>query len=278
MKAGKKVPRDFSTDIMSQPRPGEAGNSAAVHVLPSPEDLPAALPAAPAPPWPPDSDHPPVSSSSPSPAPPQGRSEFASSQTGDSADGVGEGRGGWTRPPGDDEGDGARNMRLAFFPLTDLGNAERFRERYKQKLLWCPAIGWLAWDGRRWSRDGADDLVKIAEHDTVRAIQDEADEVAESGDKDETTPSAARATMSSRSIATATNGLYSDKIASWGRSSEALNKLGALSKRGAPYFAVSIDKLDADKMMINVRNGTLVVSRKRSRMAISRSSRMIQKT
>ena len=37
-------------------------------------------------------------------------------------------------------------MRLAFFPLTDLGNAERFRERYLDKLLWCPALGWLAWD------------------------------------------------------------------------------------------------------------------------------------
>ncbi len=35
----------------------------------------------------------------------------------------------------------------------------------------------------------------------------------------------------------------SDKIAGWGRSSEAVNKLGALSKRGAPYFAVGIDKL-----------------------------------
>jgi putative DNA primase/helicase len=74
-------------------------------------------------------------------------------------------------------------MRLAFFPLTDLGNAERFRERYLDKLLWCPALGWLAWDGKRWSRDGADDLVKIAEHDTVRAIQDEAEEVRDSGIK-----------------------------------------------------------------------------------------------
>jgi putative DNA primase/helicase len=112
---------------------------------------------------------------------------------------------GLARPPhGDDEAGDARNMRLAFFPLTDLGNAERFRERYKRRLLWCPAIGWLAWDGRRWSRDGADDLVKIAEHDTVRAIQDEADAVRDSGDKDVTMPSAARAIMSSRSTATAT--------------------------------------------------------------------------
>jgi hypothetical protein len=54
LKVGKKTPRDFSTDMLSQPRPGEAGNSAAVHVLPSLKTLPM-LPAAPAHPRPPDS-------------------------------------------------------------------------------------------------------------------------------------------------------------------------------------------------------------------------------
>jgi putative DNA primase/helicase len=168
-------------------------------------------------------------------------------------------------------------MRLAFFPLTDLGNAERFRERYLDKLLWCPALGWLAWDGKRWSRDGADDLVKIAEHDTVRAIQDEADEVRDSGRKDRArSPRGARDLWST---ARQQDVLYSDKIASWGRSSEALNKLGALSKRGAPYFAIGVDKLDADKMKINVNNGTLVVARiGATARTMSASSRMIRPT
>ena len=259
MKLGAKNPRFFSKPIMSQPRPGEAGNSAAVHVLPSPEDHPDVVAAAPAPLRPPDPVDPPISSPPSSPAPLRGRSELASSQTGDSADGGWSEGGGDGAPPGDDEDAGARNMRLAFFPLTDLGNAERFRERYRGRLLWCPAIGWLAWDGRRWSRDGADELVKIAEHDTVRAIQDEADEVAASGCKDmPDSPKGARDWVFDKDKGI----LYSDKIARWGRSSEAANKLGALSKRGAPYFAVSIDKLDADKMMINVRNGTLVVRRR----------------
>jgi len=62
MKMGAKNPRSFSKPIMSQPRPGEAGNSAAVHVLSSPEDHPVAVAAAPAPPRPPDSDDPPISS------------------------------------------------------------------------------------------------------------------------------------------------------------------------------------------------------------------------
>src|SRR5258708_6174388 len=58
------------------------------------------------------------------------------------------------KPPRATETISGRNMRLALFPLTDLGNAERFRERYLDKLLWCPALGWLAWDSKRWSSEG----------------------------------------------------------------------------------------------------------------------------
>jgi DNA-binding GntR family transcriptional regulator len=36
----------------------------------------------------------------------------------------------------------------------------------------------------------------------------------------------------------------------------------------------AIDKLDADKMMINVRNGTLVMRRKARKATMSSSSRM----
>src|SRR5262249_39544121 len=52
------------------------------------------------------------------------------------------------------------DRRLAFFPQTDLGNAERFRERFRGKLIWCAAIGWLWWDAKRWSRTGADEQVR----------------------------------------------------------------------------------------------------------------------
>jgi putative DNA primase/helicase len=209
---------------------------------------------------PPDDFNPPDSSVAP--APPPGTNGKPSSQTG----AVPQSAGGWgaggepPRPPA--EPDDVRNMRLAFFPLTDLGNAERFRERYKDRLLWCPAIGWLTWDGRRWSREGAEELVKIAEHDTVRMIQDEAKELKASGCKDDQDPPRGARDFVFKVDRDGNKTLYSDKVAAWGRSSEAVNKLGALSKRGAPYFAVSIDKLDADKMKINVRNGTLVVAKR----------------
>lgn len=164
------------------------------------------------------------------------------------------------KPPAESEDE--LNLRLALFPLTDLGNAERFRERYKDRLIYNAALGWLVWDGKRWSRDGADDLVKIAEHKTVRAIQDEAEAVRRSGDRDapDAEPGARDFVVESKKDGTVVR--FSDKVSRWGRASEAVNKLGALSKRGAPYFAVGIDKLDADKMKINVNNGTLVIRRR----------------
>lgn len=246
VKAGTKKPRDLAevrrSAAQSRPRPAAVIKPS----LPSSSSPPASSPA------------PSVAAAAAS-VPPNGEGKTTISQTGASspkapAAGV-EGAG---KPPRVTETDDELNMRLAFFPLTDLGNAERFRERYKNRLKWCKALGWLAWDGKRWSRDNADSLVKIAEHDTVRAIQFEADAVRDSGrddieedgrdfvvEPDEDEPV-----------------LYSDKIAKWGRASEAVNKLGALSKRGEPYFAIGIDRLDSDKFKINVNNGTLIIARK----------------
>lgn len=198
------------------------------------------------------------------PAPPAEGGDAVSSQTGASAASGTDGGAGGGEPPhgGSDDDDAAArrlNLRLAFFPLTDLGNAERFRERYRGRLLFCAAIGWLAWDGRRWSKDGAEELVKIAEHDTVRAIQAEAEAVRETGVRDRGEDGARDFVVEVKRSGEEV--LYSDKIARWGRSSEAANKLGALSKRGAPYLSIGVDKLDADPMKINVANGTLIVER-----------------
>ena len=167
------------------------------------------------------------------------------------------------KPPCAEETEQDRNLRLAFFPLTDLGNAERFRERYRDKLLWHPEKEtWLAWNGKRWSTERASEVVKCAEHITVRAIQDEAKAVRQSGRRDVHDPLPGALDHLFEQKRDGTEVLYSDKIARWGRSSEALSKISALSKLGGAYLAVSTKELDADKMKINVNNGTLVISRK----------------
>ena len=60
------------------------------------------------------------------------------------------------------------------YPLTDVGNADRFADRYGQRLRYCaPWSKWLCWDGRRWS---IDDTVQVENYAdlTVRAILDAA--------------------------------------------------------------------------------------------------------
>lgn len=163
---------------------------------------------------------------------------------------------------GDDDG-APLDWRLAFRPLTDLGNSERFRDRNRGRFIWCAALGWMWWDGRRWSREGADDKVKAAEHDTVRAIQDEAaalrgatiEEIAENPDA----RSKHDVLLGSKKVYGDDREWYlSDALAGWGRQSEQVNKLAPIAKRAAPYLAVMTDQLDADPFKFNVANGTLV--------------------
>lgn len=145
--------------------------------------------------------------------------------------------------------------------MTDLGNAERFFARNQGRLLWCAAFGWLVWDGKRYSRNGADSAVMIAEHDTVRLIQEEARAIFETGLRDQVPGGQdyVWAVVRKQPI------LFSERLAQWGRESESVNKLGALSKRGEPYFAIGLDQLDADKFKINVNNGTLVIRKSAER-------------
>jgi len=155
-------------------------------------------------------------------------------------------------PPGDKGGGDEPerehlDLELAFLPMTDLGNAERFTARFRNRLLYCPAFGWAAWDGKRWAKGGSEEVVKRGEHETARAIQDEARALRESGRDFEITDARGK------------NVLYSERLAAWGRVSEGANHLGAISKRACANLAIGVEELDADKMVFNVTNGTLII-------------------
>jgi putative DNA primase/helicase len=173
------------------------------------------------------------------------------------------------------------DLRLAFLPLTDLGNAERFRERNRGKLLWCREMdgNWLHWDGRRWSREGAEARARIAEHECVRAIKDEADALRRSGQdvpvgstkkKKPKAPShkekvgAMFAALAGQDTPADPDGgeeeeqtMYSDLLDRWARKSEDASGLSPIGKHAQPYLSVSSRELDADPFAINVLNGTL---------------------
>ncbi|MEM6586486.1 MAG: phage/plasmid primase, P4 family, partial [Pseudomonadota bacterium] len=218
-----------------------------------------------------------------------------------------------------------RDLTCAHFPLTDLGNAERWRVRYGDDFRFCDKIGWFMWDGRRWrllseEKDALPAEVMQSVFSTIRSIRNEAALIAALGCEDppnlmdseerlahfqtwamqvskegwaelerairrsypldqdgeisnecldaineavefvrecEITDQAFE-TMPSR------RKLWSDAIKGHAKMSEGAGKLGSVAKlaRSFPGIAVEPDAFDADRMAINVLNGTLRLRRR----------------
>lgn len=220
-------------------------------------------------------------------------------------------------------------LKCARFPMTDLGNLERFLARSGRDFLcvaaWAESSsspGYMAWDGKRWNRSMADALFGLAAQETMRLIQEEADFIRASGvpfppeegdlpdpdgeeqsnpdeeAADESDPTAAeRAFLKAEAKRTArrssqwylqrhlarqtrhdgprydhivqvkSNGdivLYSDKLAAWGRTSESAGHIECLRKLAPPRLSARPEDFDADPLMLNVQNGTLVFHRPES--------------
>ncbi|MGI9360947.1 MAG: DNA primase family protein [Parasphingorhabdus sp.] len=176
------------------------------------------------------------------------------------------------RPPADDELD----RRCARFDLTDLGNAERFVNRYAKDFRFCPELGWFRWDSRRWEllseeKDRMPAPVMQAIFATVRAIKNEAVLVRRSGER-KVAPEHMDAAQKAHFAETHADRMdfvvdvkknipvmYSDKLAEWARSSEAVGKLGAIGNLAKAFaeIVVNVDDFDQDRLAINCLNGTL---------------------
>ena len=66
----------------------------------------------------------------------------------------------------------ALKYRPAGRDLTDAGNAELFAKMNRDRLRWCAALGWLAWNGKQWEVD--DQAAARAALDFSKAMLDEA--------------------------------------------------------------------------------------------------------
>lgn len=184
------------------------------------------------------------------------------------------------RPLADD----ALDRVCARFPMTDLGNAERFVHRFGQDFRFCAELGWFRWDGRRWLLLGEEPRalppeVMQAIFVTMRAIKNEAKLVRDSGERAD--PPAGLAGEALAAFEREQAGrmdwrvelrgnrtiMYSDKLAEWARTSEAAGKIaaaGALAKSMGQLVA-SVPDFDRERMAINVLNGTLRLDRRKRR-------------
>ena len=114
---------------------------------------------------------------------------------------------------------------------TDLGNAERFVDAHRDRVLWCPSRkAFLCWDGKRYAWDERGEAVKLA-HLTARSIFHEA---ANTEDEDE-----------------------QKKIAGFAAASQNTTRIKAMLTEAKPYLAVGMDELDRDPWLVNCQNGTL---------------------
>lgn len=167
--------------------------------------------------------------------------------------------------------DADRDRVCATLPQTDLGNAERFRVRFGHMFRFCPDIGWLRWDGRRWAlltseKDELPGEVMQAVFLTVRAIGNEAKLVADSGDingVDEATALAERRMDFVVKVKGNVATMFSDTIREHAKASESKSRLSAIPALVQSFDTTLVRQADLDReaMAINVLNGTIRIIR-----------------
>jgi putative DNA primase/helicase len=130
------------------------------------------------------------------------------------------------------DADRLEDLARTMFALTDYGNAERLVAMHGQDIRHASGIGWLVWDGRRFSPDDTGELLRRAKS-TARAIYHDA---ANCEDDDER-----------------------KRIGAWARTSESEPRLRAMVSLAAsePTVVVRARDLDADPFQLNVLNGTV---------------------
>ncbi|APR54839.1 DNA primase [Sphingomonas koreensis] len=167
----------------------------------------------------------------------------------------------------DAEPDDELDRMCATFPLTDLGNAERFRARHGWRFRFCNELGWFIWDGRRWAllseeKDKVPGPVSLAVFATVRAIRNEADFVSASGLREERADDPEAMDFIAGWRGSGDNRepvLYSELLAKHATASEGNGRLGCIANLAKAFgeLAIRADAMDRDRMAINVLNGTL---------------------
>jgi putative DNA primase/helicase len=154
--------------------------------------------------------------------------------------------------PGQVVSEEALDLLLSDKDLNDYGNAMRFLARHGNDVLFVEEVGWLYWDGKRWTPDGALAEVKRRAHQTAQLI------AAEVGVLQETGP------LERGKGETESKHVWADRVErlfKWYVTSGNRPKLDAMIAEVTPYLSVTPEKMDADPYLINVRNGTLVLDR-----------------
>jgi putative DNA primase/helicase len=136
-------------------------------------------------------------------------------------------------------------LKMAWYELSDLGNARRLRDLAGGKLLWVDDH-WQGYDGRRWSREDGKRLAHLTAHEVALHVSAEA--------------AAILAEIESGRV-------VKDQVGRWEERATALfkhavmsgnaNKTAAMLMQAQNLMFATRDDFDRDPLCINVANGTL---------------------
>lgn len=154
---------------------------------------------------------------------------------------------------------------LAGETRNDIGNARRLRARHGGDLLFVPEFGWIAWDGKRFSKKRGDRIAAMRAQETADAIFAEADALpafqAAKPDRDDfDTDAAFEAALDEWRDK---RGRFESKkrgLRQWAVKSGFSARLSGMLGAAAPHLTCDQDQLDADRYLLNVQNGTLDLS------------------
>lgn len=129
----------------------------------------------------------------------------------------------------------ARNAAVPFGvdPCTDVANAYRFREQFGKDALYVPELGWLAWDGRRWSQDEAA-VRRMAQGISTYVFA----EALEEQDREE-----------------------AKRLFGWARTSAQTGHVTNCLVEARAILTANVDAFDVAQHVLNVGNGTLHLSK-----------------
>lgn len=193
-------------------------------------------------------------------------------------------------PPDDQVPDDADQLpretieRCSLEPQNDTGNGQRLLAWFGDDILSVRDVGWHAWDGKRWTREGGQQTAILMAQKVAERIVLEADVMAATPNEQRLLDAAsdARDTLAAMEkegepkdggdkqrrqmliglikrgdeVRDAINGR---KVArrKYSVSSGNAGKIRGMIDQAEPHRSVEIGHLDADKMAFNVQNGTL---------------------
>jgi putative DNA primase/helicase len=133
----------------------------------------------------------------------------------------------------------------AWWDLNDSGNSSRFVSRHSDRFLFVRSHGWHAYDGKAWTRDGAEDKAMLAAEETARAIKDEAKALFDAAEREKDGEKAKMYKV--RGV----------DVKDWAETSGGLTRIKSMLSIAAAKMSCALEDFDADPLALNVQNGTL---------------------